>query len=95
MSKIIGWVLSFTKLGKVVEPVQQWLSGKKVYLGAAAVGIPALIAIVQGFSDGGIGYLAHVASTPEYKTLVAAWIAAAGRAAVTKAADPTKDPNNS
>lgn len=93
MSKVLAWVLSLTKLGKVVAPVQKYLSGKKVYLSSAAVAIPALLSILQGFSDMGVPYLMQLPSQPEYRLLMEAIAAMGIRAAITKAADPAKDPN--
>lgn len=93
MGKIMNWILSLTKLDKVVLPVQQFLSGKKVYLAGLAIGVPALVAVIQGFSAGGVGYLMHVTSTPEFQHLMEAIAAMGLRSAVTKAADPSKDPN--
>lgn len=95
MNKIISWFLGLTKLGKVVTPVQQFLSGKKVYLAAGALALPALITILSNFaaSADGIAYLVSLPHTPEYKALMEGIAGMALRAAVTKAADPTKDPN--
>ena len=93
MNKLFAWVLSMTKLGKVVDPVQKFLSGKKVYLAGAAIGVPALVSIIQGFAESGLAYLLHVSATPEFQRLMEAIAAMGLRAAVTKAADPTKDPN--
>lgn len=93
MGKIITWVLGFTKLGKIVTPVQQFLSGKKVYLAAAAVAVPALVSMLDQFSSQGLGYLTIMTSTPEFKNLMEAIAAMGLRAAVTKAANPATDPN--
>lgn len=94
MKKVLTWVLSFTKLGKVVDPAQEWLSGKKSYLAGLAIMVPALISMILGFSDHGLPYLLSINQTPEF---VEFWngVAIMGiRAAITKAADPKKDPNN-
>lgn len=95
MGKVVAWFLSFTKLGKVVDPVQQFLSGKKAYLAGAAIAVPALITLITKFSDQGMAYLLTMTHTPEW-TLFMNGLAVMGlRAAITKAADPTKDPNAS
>ena len=93
MKKILGWVLSFTKLGKVVTPVQKALSGWKAYLAGIGLIVPALITILNNFSDQGMQYLLYVTNTPEW-TMILNGIGVMGiRAAITKAANPAKDPN--
>jgi hypothetical protein len=94
MNKLVAWILGFTKLGKVAEPVQKWISGKGTYLSAAAAGIPALIIIIQKFADQGLPYLSTVLTSPEYITLCAAVATVRIRLAITKAANPAKDPNS-
>lgn len=94
MNKILTWFLSFTKLGKVVEPVQQFLSGKKAYLAGAGLAIPALITILTKFSEQGTGYLLTITGTPEWALLLNGLGVMGLRAAITKAADPSKDPNS-
>lgn len=93
MKNVLAWVLSFTKLGKVVEPVQKFLSGKKVYLAATALAVPAIVTMIQNFSDQGMAYLMSLPATPEYKMLMEAIGLSAARAAITKAANPAADPN--
>lgn len=93
MGKALNWILSFTKLGKVVEPVQTFLSGKKSYLAGLALAVPGLLKIIQGFSDGGVGYLMTVTHTGEFDMLMQGIGIMGLRAAITKAADPKKDPN--
>lgn len=93
MNKVIAWVLSFTKIGKVVEPVQKFLSGKKAYLAGAALAIPGILTIAQKFSEGGVAYLLTVTHTPEFELLMQGLGIMGLRAAITKAADPEKDPN--
>lgn len=93
MNKAIAWVLSFTKLGKVIEPVQKFLSGKKVYLAGSAMVIPAVLTMVQNFADQGTSYLLGVVHTPEWALFLNGLGLMGLRAAVTKAADPSKDPN--
>ncbi len=94
MNKVLGWILSKTRLVKVTDPVQKFLSGKKVYLAAAAIAIPALVTILSNFSDNGMAYLLTITHTPEYRALMEAIAGMALRAAVTKAGDPAKDPKN-
>ena len=93
MNKMLTWILSFTKVGKIVEPIQKWVSGKGTYLSAAAAGIPALIVIVQKFGEQGIGYLPTMTTSMEWVTLCGALAAVRLRIATTKAADQAKDPN--
>lgn len=93
MNKLLAWFLSFTKIGKITEPVQGFLSGKKAYLSGLAIAIPAVITIVMKFSDQGTGYLLGVAHTPEWTLLMNGLAIMGLRAAITKAADPSKDPN--
>lgn len=95
MGKAVAWILGFTKIGKAVEPVQGFLSGKKAYLSGAAIAIPALIMIIQKFSDQGVAYLLTVVHTPEWNLLLNGLAIMGLRAAITKAADPSKDPNAS
>lgn len=93
MGKLLNWVLSFTKLGKIVEPVQSFLSGKKSYLAGLALAVPALVTILTKFSEQGTAYLIGVTGTPEWTLLMNGLAVMGLRAAITKAADPTKDPN--
>lgn len=93
MNKIITWLLSITKIGKVVEPVQAFLSGKKAYIAGAGLAIPALLTILTKFSEQGVGYLVSVTGTPEWALLLNGLGIMGLRAAITKAADPAKDPN--
>lgn len=93
MNKIINWVLSFTKIGKVFEPVQKLLSGKKAYLSGGAIAVPALLTMLTRFSDQGTSYLLSITGTPEWTLLLNGLAIMGLRAAITKAADPSKDPN--
>lgn len=93
MGKIMSWILSFTKIGKVVEPVQAYLSGKKSYIAGIGLTVPALVTIIQKFSEQGTGYLLSVTGTPEWAMLLNGLAVMGVRAAITKAADPAKDPN--
>lgn len=93
MNAMIGWILAKTQLGKIVLPIQQFLSGKKAYLSGSALAIPALLTIITKFSDQGMGYLLGVTTTPEWVVLMNGLAIMGVRAAISKAADPTKDPN--
>jgi len=95
VGKAFAWFLSFTKLGKVVTPVQSFLSGKKAYISGSALAIPALLTIIGKFSqdDGGLPYLMSVTTTPEWVILMNGLGIMGLRAAITKAADPAQDPN--
>lgn len=93
MSKVISWVLTFTKLGKVATPIQAFLSGKKSYLAGLALLIPALVTMINNFSDNGMTYLLGVTATPEWAIFLNGLAVMGIRAAITKAADPAKDPN--
>ena len=88
MNKIVTWFLGFTKLGKVSEKVQGWLSGKKAYLAGTGMMIPALITIISAFADQGMGYLTGIHGTPEFKQLMEGWAIIALRAGLAKAAKP-------
>ena|SRR5258707_5370166 len=93
MKKLILWVLSLTGAGKVVDPVRRFISGKGTYLSACAIGVPALIVILQRFSEYGLPYLATLLTSGEWITLMGAIATIRLRIAITKAADPAKDPN--
>lgn len=93
MGKLLGFILKFTKLGKATEPVQKFLSGKKSYLAGLGLAVPALLVMIQKFADQGVAYFPVVLSSEEW-TLFMNGLAVMGvRAAITKAADPKKDPN--
>lgn len=93
MGKAIAWILSFTKLGKIVEPVQKFLSGKKTNLAGLAIAVPALVIMISKFTDQGMAYLVGVATTPEFKQFMEGISLIFIRAAIAKAGDPSKDPN--
>lgn len=93
MGKALSWILGFTKLGKAVEPVQKFLSGKKAYIAGTGMAVPALVTIITKFSDQGMGYLLTMTHTPEWALLLNGMAVMGLRAAITKAADPDKDPN--
>ena len=90
---ILVKILEWTKLGKASKSVQQFISGKGTYLSAAAAGIPAFIVILQKFGEQGMAYLPTMTTSPEWLTLCGAIAAVRLRLAVTKAANPAKDPN--
>lgn len=85
MGKIIDWVLSLTKLGKIVTPVQEFLDGKKSYLTGLGIAVPALVTILQNFSASGVQYLVGLPKTPEYGTLLMGLGLMFVRAAIAKA----------
>lgn len=93
MNRVLTWILGFTKLGKVTEPVRKFISGKKSYLAGAGLAIPALMTILTRFSDQGTGYLVIITSTPEWALLLNGLAVMGLRSAITKATDPAKDPN--
>lgn len=72
---MIAWFLNFTKIGKTVKAVQDFLDGKKQYIAGLAVLLPAAIKIVDNFRMGGLDYLIGATHSPEY-------LAAAGALAV-------------
>jgi len=90
MAKVLAWVLSFTKLDKVVTPVQKFLDGKKAYLAGAGIAIPALLIILQKFSEQGVSYLMTLASpsNPEWVALMNGIGIMGMRAAISKAVAP-------
>lgn len=73
MSKLIGWVLGFTKVGKTIKKVQEFLDGKKQLLTGLAGALPATLMIIQNFQQGGIDYLTHAAHSPEYAAALLGW----------------------
>lgn len=95
MNKIVAYVVSLTKLGKVIVPVQKFLSGKKAYMAGASLVVPALLIMIQNFADYGVEYLMRLPSTEEFRTFLEGIGIMGLRAAVTKAANPAKDPNAS
>lgn len=90
MSKFMAWILSATKVGKAIESVRSALWGKKTYIAGAATAVPALLTIITKFSDQGTPYLLSLPSTEEFVALMAGIGMITGRAAITKAATPTK-----
>jgi hypothetical protein len=93
MKKAIAWIISFTKVGKAVEPVQKFISGKGSYLSGAALMVPALIVMLQKFGEQGLSYAMGIATTDEFKAFAAGLAIIRLRTAITKASDPAKDPN--
>lgn len=93
MNKAISWFLGFTKVGKLVESAQKFLSGKKAYIAGTAMAVPAVATIISNFTDNGVSYLIGVVHTPEWALLLNGLGIMGIRAAITKAADTSKDPN--
>lgn len=93
MLKVFAWFKSIKKLSAIIKAVQKFLSGKKAYISGVGLIIPALVDILTKFSDQGISYLVGVTSTSEWALLLNGIGVMGIRAAITKAADPAKDPN--
>lgn len=93
MNKVFSWLIGFTRVGKVVTPAQQFLSGKKAYLAGLALIVPALVTMLTKFADQGTGYLLGIAHTPEFDMFMQGLGICGLRAAITKAVNPAKDPN--
>lgn len=83
---MLNWILGLTKVGGMVSKLQGFLDGKKTYIAAAGLMVPALVTIIQNFSQQGASYLVHVAATPEFKQLMEAWAGIALRSAIAKSA---------
>lgn len=84
------------KTMSILKDVQKFLSGKKTYLSAIGVAVPALVDIVLRFADGGFGAIGDIFRSPSYVELMGALGAMAARAAIAKAGSPAKeDPNYS
>lgn len=88
MDKIVTWILGFTRIGKIIEPVQKFLDGYKAYLAGTALMVPALVVILTRFSESGAGYLAGIMSTAEFKSLMEGWAIIALRAGIAKGSPP-------
>jgi len=73
MNRILGWVLGFTKVGKVITSVKNWLDGKKQYIAGFATALPASFTILQKFSEEGTPYLLRLSSTPEFAAAGLGW----------------------
>lgn len=86
MSKIISWILSLTKIGKAVEPIQNFLSGYKAYLAGLGLVVPAVLTMLQKFSEQGTAYILTVTSTPEWALLLNGLGIMGLRAAISKSA---------
>lgn len=66
MDKIVSWILGLTKIGKIVGPIQTFISGYKTYIAGSAIAIPALLTIISNFGDQGTSYLLGLTHTPEW-----------------------------
>ncbi len=93
MNKIVTWLLGFTQVGKIVLPVQKFLSGYKVYLAGAGLAVPAVLTILTNFGDYGMSYLVEITKQPEWRMLLEGIAAMGVRAAITKGFNKAKDPN--
>lgn len=85
MSKFLAWIIGGTKVGKAANSAQGWMKGKKTYLAGAALAIPAIIAILNGFADQGLPYLVSVAKTPEFVQMMEGFSIMTLRAGISKA----------
>lgn len=74
MSKFIGWIIGFTKVGKAAKSVQGALEGKKQMIASLAAAIPATFTIILKFIDLGTPYLVNLTSSPEFVAASAGWI---------------------
>lgn len=81
---MLNWILGFTKLGGVIGKLQSFLDGKKVYIAASAILVPAAATMIQNFAQQGTSYLVGIAGTPEFKAFMEAWAGIAMRAAIAK-----------
>lgn len=84
MGKVFEWVLGLTKVGKNINFVREKLMGYKTYIAGAALALPAILKIVQSFTDEGTPYLLRLTSTPEYAMLLNGIGFITGRAAISK-----------
>ena len=73
MKKLIGWILGFTKAGKAVKKVQEFLDGKKQLLTGLTGALPATLLIIEKFREGGIEYLMKASESPEYAAALLGW----------------------
>lgn len=76
MIKLLGWLANLRSVGKYVKKVQEFFEGKKMMLASLGTAVTGTLTIIAKFSadDGGIQYLLHVASTPEFLAASAGWI---------------------
>lgn len=74
MNKILEWLINLTSIGKKANA---FLDGKKQALASLATALTGTATIIaKAASDqGGIPYLMHVASTPEFLAASGGWIA--------------------
>ena len=70
MSNFLLWILKFTKLQKVID----WLEGSKQKYASLGVALVGTGTIVANFSELGMPYLLHVASTPEFIAASGGWV---------------------
>ncbi len=84
MNKLLAWILGKTKVGTIIDKSRELLAGKKTYIAGAALAVPALITVIQNFSDQGAGYLLGITATPEYQHLLEGIGFITGRAAIGK-----------
>jgi hypothetical protein len=71
MNKILTWILSFSKLGKVNESIK----GYRAAAIALATALAATTVIIVRFTEKGLPYLATLMGDPEFQTATGGWIA--------------------
>ncbi len=85
IKKLMAWFVGKTKAGKAAGSAQGWLKGKKAYLAGAALALPAIIAMLNGFVDQGLPYLMSITNTPEFAKMMEGFSIMALRAGISKA----------
>lgn len=93
MGKVLAWILSLTKAGKLIDSARKPISGWGSYLTGAGMIFPALLTIVKRFGDIGAPYLTTMFNEPEWIALMGGIAIIRVRGAVTKAVNHAKDPN--
>ncbi len=71
MNKVLTWLLSFSKLGKVNDAVK----GYRAAAIALATALAATTIIIVKFTEKGLPYLYELMGDPEFQTAAGAWIA--------------------
>lgn len=71
MSKILNWIISFTKFGKLNDGIK----GYRAAAVALATALAGTTACIVKFTEQGIGYLSTVAGSPEFQTAAGGWTA--------------------
>jgi len=71
MSKLLTWVLGFTKLGKVNDAIK----GYRTQAVALTTALAATTVIIVRFTEKGLPYLATLMGDSEFQTAAGAWTA--------------------